>query len=370
MVRSLQTKALVCCLIILSTGLSGCIGEPEQKECEDGTLEILTYDILALSDSMIEGFTDETGYCVKFIKQDDAGGILDQMMLTKNSPQADLMIGLDNSYLKTALENNLLQESDFVQKQQYENITEIAFSAYKGGFAIPFDMGPVCLNYDERFVDGDNVSTPTSLWNLTEEVWQGKTAFPSPVTSSPGRAFLVATIDYFENDQDDSTNAFDWWQAMSDNDAIFTTGWTESYETHYTGGYGEYTTGYIGGAHLTVSYCQSPGVEAFFSGNYTHSTSLTLPLTTIQQIEYTGIINGAKNTVAAELFIEYLLSPDVNSLMPENNYMYSVLDGQNLPETDGYRYHSDIPQQNVELDLTRINDEMNEWLNNWQQSTN
>ena len=141
------------------------------------------------------------------------------------------------------------------------------------------------------------------------------------------------------------------------------------YETHYTGGYGEYTDGYIGDAHLTVSYCQSPGVEAFYAGNYTHSTSITLPKTTFQQVEYTGIINGAQDVDAAEAFIEYLLSTEVNSNMPVNNLMYSVLEGQNLPETDGYRYHSDIPEQNSDIEISRINQEMTSWLENWQSAT-
>ena len=366
----MRIKILLCCLIMLTTGLTGCIKETETDECVNGTLEILTYDILALSDSMVDGFTEKTGYCVSFLKQDDAGGVLDQMMLTKDSPQADLMIGLDINYLQTAIENNLLAESKFVQHPDYNNISEKAFTAYKGPYAIPFDMGPVCLNYDERFVDEENVSSPTSLWNLTEGVWNGKTTFPSPVTSSPGRAFLVATIDYFENDDDNTTDAFDWWQAMADNGAVFTSGWTESYETYYTGGYGEYTTGYLGGAHLTVSYCQSPGVEAFFAENYTHSTSITLPRSTIQQIEYTGIIDGGENVEAAELFIEYLLSTEINSKMPENNYMYSVLSNQDLPEIDGYHYHADTPQLNVDLELTRIYNEMEKWLSDWQTSTN
>ena len=65
---------------------------------------------------------------------------------------------------------------------------------YSGPMAIPFDMGPVCLNYDERFVDDENVSTPTSLWNLTDEEWRGKLTFPSPVTSSPGRAFWLQPL--------------------------------------------------------------------------------------------------------------------------------------------------------------------------------
>jgi thiamine transport system substrate-binding protein len=103
--------------------MSGCLGaleeENESLECstlsaghtDDGKLRILTYDILALSDSMVEEFTNRTGYEVEFIKEDDAGGVLDQMMLTKQAQQADLMIGLDNTYLQTAIDNCLLRET-------------------------------------------------------------------------------------------------------------------------------------------------------------------------------------------------------------------------------------------------------------------
>ena len=289
----MKTKLIFCIILLVTASTAGCLGFLEDDKeviCEvlpaghedDGKLRIISYDVLALSDSMVEQFTNETGYEVEFIKEDDAGGILDQMMLTKNAQQADLMIGLDNTYLQTAIENCLLRETGFTSNDNYQNISSSALEPYSGPLAIPFDQGPVCLNYDENFVDGDNVTAPTSLWDLTSEVWKGKAAFPSPVTSSPGRSFMVATIDYFENDEDDTTNAFDWWRAMAQNDAIFTSGWTEAYETHYTGGYGEYTTGHIGDAHITVSYCQSPGVEAYYAENYTHSTSLVLPKATIQ----------------------------------------------------------------------------------------
>jgi len=365
----MRLETILFSLLLISFSLSGCLSNDDSGDCADGTLDILTYDILALSDEMVDAFTEETGYCVNFIKADDSGGILDQMMLTKDSPRADLMIGLDNTYLQTALENDLLQESNYKSNPNYNNITDVALAPYSGSMAIPFDMGPVCLNYDERFVDGKNATIPTSLWNLTEEEWQGKMTFPSPVTSSPGRAFLVATIDYFENDDDDETNAFDWWKLIKDNDAIFTSGWTESYETHYTGGYGEYTDGYIGDAHLTVSYCQSPGVEAFYADNYTHSTSITLPKSTFQQVEYTGVISGANDVDAAEAFIEYLLSPQINSNMPVNNLMYSVLQGKSLPETNGYHYHSDIPEENSDIMISRINTEMAQWLDDWNTAT-
>ena len=373
------TMPIIFLLMMLTSSMVGCIFDldgsentiysPNSGSCDgapighsdDGALRILTYDINAISDEMITQFTNQSGYQVEIIRTEDAGGILEQMLQTKNAQQADLMLGLDNTYLQTAIDNCLLQ----YQNVSVNNISDNSLSHHDGNFATPFDQGYVCINYDENYVDGENVTVPTSLWNLTEPQWNGKIAFPSPVTSSPGRSFMISTIDYFENDEDNTTDAFDWWRIMKQNGAIITSGWTESYETHYTGGYGEWTDGYIGDAAMTISYCHSPGVEAYYSSNWTHSTSLMLPLTSFHQVEYAGIINGAANVDAANQFIEYLLSPEINTLMPEANLMYSVLDNTDLPETSGFRHHSDIPTQPCSISSERISQEMESWLSQW-----
>ena len=378
MTSNLKTPIFLVVIMLMSS-LSGCIFDndslmngdysPDSGSCkgaqighnDDGKLRILTYDINAISDEMIEQFTNQSGFEVEIIRTDDAGGILEQMLQTKDAQQADLMIGLDNTYLQSAIDNCLLQ----YQSTEIDNISTDALSQYNGDYAVPFDQGYVCINYDENYVDGENVTIPTSLWNLTEEQWTGKIAFPSPITSSPGRAFMVSTIDYFENDEDNTTDAFDWWRQMRQNEAIFTSGWTESYEVHYTGGYGEWTDGHIGDAAMTISYCHSPGVEAYYSSNWTHSKSLILPKTSFHQIEYTGIINGAANVVGANQFIEYLLSAEINSQMPEANLMYSVLNDTDLPETSGYRYHSEIPTQPCTITSERISQDMDQWLTMW-----
>ena len=85
---------------------------------------------------------------------------------------------------------------------------------------------------------------------------------------------MTATVDYFANDEDNQTDWTDWWTAMESNDAIITSGWTEAYVTHYTGGYGEYIEGYVGDAHMVVSYCHSPGVESWYNDNWTKSAAL------------------------------------------------------------------------------------------------
>lgn len=367
--------------LLLISSLSGCLSDEQLSELEsvnacdsevqvresDGTLKILTYDIFqGYSNELIEQFVNQTGIQVEVIRTDDAGGILDQMMLTQMAPQADLMLGLDNTYLPTALQNCLLIEHNTTP----ENLTQSSRDFYDGEMALPFDEGDVCLNYDEDALAASNISVPTSLWDLTEPEWNGKLAIPSPITSSPGRAFLVATYDYFTDETNaEQGNMSSWWKAIADNGAIFTSGWTESYTTYYTGGYGEYTEGYIGGAYMTVSYCHSPGVEAYFAENYTHSTSLILPKSSFHQVEYTGVINGAAEVDAARLFIQYITSPEVNVNMPVYNSMYSVIEGNELPETNGYLYHSDVVNSTSTITNEIIEQYMDEWLIDWQKAT-
>lgn len=364
-------------LLLLLLPLSGCITSDilvvdEDGNCQtlptqddDGTLKILTYDIAAFSDDMLTNFTEQTGFAVELVYTDDAGGILEIMLQTQGSPQVDLAVGLDNTYLQTALDFCLLT----VNNVDTSNVDPNVMALYDGPKAVPFDQGHVCLNYDESVVDGENLTEPQTLWNLTESQWTDKTVFPSPLTSSPGRAFMVATIDYFENDLDPNTTAFDWWKAMADNGATFTSGWTEAYEIHYSGGYGAWVDGHLGDAAMTVSYCHSPGVEAYYGGNWTSSTSLVLPRATFHQVEYGGLVNGGGNQEAANAFLTFLLSEDINRNMPENNLMQSVLNNATWPEEEGYRYHTDLPTLNANITTERIGQEMDDWLMAWTNAT-
>ena len=353
--------------------LSGCISESIEKKLEeepempeeyqwedDGELVIVTYDVTGLTDSMLSEFENQTGYEISITKLEDAGSILSHLLQYKGVQVSDLAIGLDNTYLQTAIDNGVLWE----HFANFSNISESALTPYSGPLAVPFDQGYMCLNYDTEIVDGENMSVPTSLWDLTEDDWNGKVAIPSPETSSPGRAFMTATVDYFANDEDTNTEWTDWWTAMAENDAIITTGWSEAYETHYTGGYGEYTEGYVGDAHVVVSYCHSPGVEAWYNGNWTKSAALDLPRAAFHQVEYAAAIEGG-NLDAASAFIEYLLSEEVNVNMPTENFMYSVLEDTDLPEDGGYRYHSTIPVQPAEVTAAQIAANMENWLEDW-----
>ncbi len=57
-------------LIIGTASISGCLGSVEPK-VDSSTVRILTYDVYALSEEMIEQFEKESGYEVLFTKVGD-----------------------------------------------------------------------------------------------------------------------------------------------------------------------------------------------------------------------------------------------------------------------------------------------------------
>ena len=102
---------LMIAFLILFTSLSGCISD----DTSDNELVILTYDVNALSDSMISKFENNTGLEVKMIKVEDSGSILSYLIQNKGVGNVDLAIGLDNTYLPTAIELDLLEEVSIVK---------------------------------------------------------------------------------------------------------------------------------------------------------------------------------------------------------------------------------------------------------------
>jgi len=135
-------RTMLITLLLFLAPLSGCLLETEDDGCVsaqssggEGPLRILTYDIAAFSDEMLGGFTCNTGYEIELIYADDAGGILELLLQTQQAPQAHVAIGLDNTYLQSAIDFRLLAEHDV----NTTHIDPTVMERYSGPFAVPFD---------------------------------------------------------------------------------------------------------------------------------------------------------------------------------------------------------------------------------------
>ena len=239
-------------LFTLGVLLSGCGPTPTSGNLVK-ELRVMTHDSFAVSASIIQQFEKENGITVSFIKSGDTGAMLNRAILTSSSPEADVLYGLDNTYLSRALEANLFVP---YRSTMTARIPE-GYIIEPDNLVTPIDFGDVCINYDRSYLQLHNIEVPLKLDAFTEPSYREMLVVENPATSSPGLAFLLTTIaNYGEADY------LDYWQRLKDNDVVVVNDWSTAYYTNFSGSSGQ------GLQPFVVSYNTSPAAEVYFRSQF------------------------------------------------------------------------------------------------------
>lgn len=281
---------------------------------------VMTHDSFAASESVIQAFERAHNATVKILKSGDAGAALNKAILAKSNPLADAFYGVDNTFLSRALKENLFE----AYKPARANSIPAEFVLDAEFRATPIDFGDVCLNYDRAYFQKRNLAPPHTLDDLIKPAYKGLTVVQNPATSSPGLAFLLATIGHFGKDK-----YLDFWKALRANDVLVTEGWSDAY-------YAKSSWGGKGGERpIVVSYATSPAAEVFFSNG-----KLSAPPTgnvlgdgaCFRQIEFVGVLKGAKNPDLARTFVDFMLTAQFQQDIPAQMFVFPVMPDAALPE--------------------------------------
>ena len=231
--RSRRLLTLLTAVLLGSAALAGCgdddsdTGDGSSRPEPDVTLRLLTHDSFAVSDEVLTAFTDDTGIEVELLQGGDAGTVVNQAILTKGNPQADVLFGIDSTFLSRALDEGL-----FVPHEA-EGLDEVddAFLLDDEHRVTPIDYGDVCLNYDKAWFAEAGLDVPDSLDDLVDPAYRDLLVVENPATSSPGLAFLLATIAEYGEDGWQG-----WWAQLRDNGVEVTSGWEDAYYGEFSGG--------------------------------------------------------------------------------------------------------------------------------------
>jgi thiamine transport system substrate-binding protein len=317
---------------------------------ESVTLRLLTHDSFALSDGLLDAFTEETGITVELVQGGDAGTVVNQAILTNGNPQADVLFGIDSTFLTRALDEEL-----FVPYEATElDAVGDALLLDPEHRVTPIDYGDVCLNYDKAWFADAGVPVPTTLDQLTEPAYRDLLVVENPATSSPGLAFLLATIDAFGED-----GWQQWWSDLRANGVLVTDGWEDAYYGSFSGGATSEGT-----RPLVVSYASSPPAEVIFADPPVDEAP-TGVITTgcYRQVEAAGILAGTEHPEEAGELIDFLLSEEVQADVPLSMFVYPVREGTELPAE--FADHAVEPDAVAELDPADIDAHRDEWIDTW-----
>lgn len=341
-------------MALTALALSGCSaigtdGGTTSASSAGGAVTLVTHDSFALSDGLLQKFTDETGLTVNVVKEGDAGTLVNQLVLTKDAPLGDVVFGIDNTFAARALDEGVVVPAS-LQASALDDARTHAVPGDDDGALTAVDYGDVCLNVDHTWFADHGVAEPTALDDLTQPQYADLLVVPNPVTSSPGFAFLLATIGAFGDD-----GWQDYWKALVANGLQVAEGWSEAYYTDFTAGGGD------GSRPVVLSYASSPPFTVPEGG--TEPTTGALLDTCFRQVEYAGVLAGAANPAGAAKLVDFLLSDEVQADIPGSMYMYPVSSAVALP--DDWAAWAPLADEPFDVDPADIATHREDWLDQW-----
>jgi thiamine transport system substrate-binding protein len=335
MMRSRTLVALLTTTVLLA----GC-----GDDAAEGPLRLLTHDSFDVSTAVLEAFTAETGIQVEIVPLGDAGSALNRVILTADDPEGDVLFGVDSTFLTRAL------DADLFLPYRAAGLEHVDASLIPSDDRVtPIDFGDVCVNYDIAWFADAGLEVPTDLASLADPTYAGLLAVQNPATSSPGLAFLLASIERLGEDA-----AFTFWQRLRANDVLVTDGWSEAY-------YGAFTHASDGDRPLVVSYASSPPAEVLFAAEPTDTAPTGVILDTCyRQIEYAGILASTSRADDARRLVDFLLSPAFQADVPLTMFVFPVRNDVALP--DVFTAHAVLPTRPLTMDPARIDAGREGWI--------
>lgn len=329
----------------LVVGLISC-----QNQAEPVTLRLMTHDSFDISETVLEAFEAASGYQVEVFKAGDGGEMLTRALLTRDAPLADVLYGVDNTFLSRALENDLFESYSSPLLAEIDDSLELDPQHR----ALPVDFGDVCLNYDVAWLAERGLAPPADLMDLIDPAYAGLTVVQNPATSTPGLAFLLTTIEAFGED-----GYLAYWQALVDNEVLVVNGWSEAY-------YGAFTYGGGGERSIVVSYASSPPAAVYFSEMPLTSAPIAAVVSDgacFRQIEFVGILAGTPYVEGAQQLVDFMLSRTFQEAIPLHMFVYPANTTASLP--DVFTQHSAIPERPVTLTPQIIAAQREQWIADW-----
>lgn len=298
---------LVAVLTACSSGAEpGAGGSPDASA--SGTVTLVTHDSFAASDEVLAAFEDETGIVVEQVAPGDAGTLVNQLVLTKDAPLGDVVFGVDNTFASRAVEAGVLEP--YTPADLDASARQYATGAYDvAGALTPVDVGDVCINVDTQWFAEEDIPQPATLEDLTDPRYADLTVVTNPATSSPGLAFLLATVGAFGED-----GWTGYWERLRDNGVKVADSWEDAYYVDFSG------AGEGGERPIALSYSTSPAFTVSEDGS--ESRTAALLETCYRQVEYAGVLAGTDNPEGARALVDFLTSAEFQAGIPEQMYMY------------------------------------------------
>jgi thiamine transport system substrate-binding protein len=318
-----------------------------------GTVTLVTHDSWAVSKEVLAAFEKQSGLTVKQVPAGDAGTLANQTVLTKDSPLGDVVYGIDNTFASRVVDAGVLA------RYKPAGLSASASRYVVGDGALtPVDLGDVCLNTDVTWFEKHGLAEPTTLADVAEPQYKDLAVVENPASSSPGMAFLLATIGAFGDSGYNGQGWQKYWSDLKANGVKVDDSWEDAYYADFSGG------GEKGTRPIVVSYSTSPAYTVTKDGSAT--TTRALLGTCFRQVEYTGVLRGAKNPDGAKKLVDFLVSQPFQADIPGQMYMYPADSSVKLPVE--WTKFAPLADEPFAVDPADVAEHRDAWIDQWTQT--
>ena len=258
-----------------------------------------------------------------------------------------MLFGVDNNLLSRALEGDLLEE---YESPALESVDPQYAALDPELRATPIDHGDVCLNYDRAWFAGRDIAPPASLDDLAEPGYEGLLVVENPATSTPGLAFLLATIARYGE-----SGWQEYWRTLRANEVLVVDGWEEAYTARFSG-----AAGSQGSRPIVVSYASSPPAEVIFRTPRPKEAPTAVVEDGYRQIEFAGILRGARNEEGARKLVDFMFSRQFQEDVPLSMFVFPVVPDAALPAE--FERFAVIPEAPLLLSPEEVEENREEWI--------
>ncbi len=317
-------------------------GEPVEPAATDATdtLVLLAHDSFAVSPGVLETFTEQTGIDVEVRTLGDTGQLVSEAVLTAGEPLGDVLFGVDNTFLCRALEASVFEPLAL-------DLTAIdpTLDLDPHHRVVPVDFGDVCLNTSGA------EPAPASFRDLVDPEYAGELVTQDPETSSPGLAFLLATIAVLGD------GWRDYWAGLVANDVEISPDWTTAYFVEFAASGGDRS--------IVTSYATSPVAEVLFSDPPVSEPSTSVVVDScFRQVEMAGVLRGTEHPEAAAALVEFLVSPTFQADVALSMFVYPARTDVELPPEFAVAPTIEDP---ITMDPVTIHENRDAWTSEWRE---
>ena len=175
----------VVCLVALMLLVAAARGMRCQRQSSGGAvlpaaeptqLVVASHDSFAVSEEVIQAFEEANNARVQFLTLGDAGAALNKIILSKDSPLADVFFGVDNTFLSRAL------AADIFEPYASPLLAQIpaALQLDPSHRLLPVDYGFVNLNADQKWFADRGLPLPANARRSGAPCVQGAAGAPEP----------------------------------------------------------------------------------------------------------------------------------------------------------------------------------------------